>query len=58
MVSPLFLCSPVLSRGYQCLSEGFMGGHLTRCPHCSYDGALSSLPALVAEVAYGAERIV
>lgn len=58
MVSPLFLCSLVLSREYQCLLEGFIGGYLTRRSHSSYDGALSSLPAPVVEVAHGAERIV
>ena len=59
MVSPLFLCSLVLSREYQCLSEGFIGGYLTRCSHSSYAGVLSSLPTLPHRGdSYGAERIV
>ena len=46
MVSPLFLCSLVLYKEYQCLSEGFIGGYLTRRSHSSYAGFISSLSVL------------
>ena len=46
MVSLLFLCSLVLSREYQCLLEGFIGGYLTRRSYSSYAGFISFLSVL------------